>query len=117
MIADQFIAMIMPRPYRQAILPYDAMKIMISENVSRYDLKMVRLFLNKMSMFPIGSGVELSDQRIGIVIDANKDKPLRPIIRITKDSDGKRMKLLVFVDLMRDLNTYIQKALPFSQIY
>ncbi len=117
MIADQFIAMIMPRPYRQAILPYDAMKIMISENVSRYDLKMVRLFLNKLSMFPIGSGVALSDQRVGIVIDSNRDKPLRPIVRITKDAEGRRMKLLEFVDLMRDLNIYIQKAVPFSQIY
>ncbi|MDZ4726721.1 MAG: HD domain-containing phosphohydrolase [Leptospira sp.] len=117
MIADQFAAMIMPRPYRQAILPYDTMKIMISENVNRYDLKMVRLFLNKLSMFPIGSGVCLSDNRIGIVIDSNRDKPLRPVIRITKDDLGNRMKLLEFVDLMRDLNTYIQKAVPFSQIY
>ncbi len=117
MLADQFIAMIMPRPHRQAMLPYDAMKIMISENVNRYDLKMVRLFLNKFSMFPIGSGVALSDNRIGMVIDSNKDKPLRPIIRITKDTNGNRMKVLEFVDLMRDLNTYIQKAVPFSQVY
>ncbi|TGN18534.1 HD domain-containing phosphohydrolase [Leptospira idonii] len=117
MIADQFSAMTNARPYRQAYLPYDAMKVMISENVNRFDLKMVRLFLNKLSMFPVGSGVLLSDNRIGIVIESNKDKPLRPIIRITKDEEGRRMKLLEFVDLMKDLNTYIQKAIPFSQVY
>ncbi|GBF49065.1 HD-GYP domain-containing response regulator [Leptospira ryugenii] len=116
-IADQFTSMISARPYRPALLPYDAMRIMISENVNRYDLKMVRLFLNKLSMFPIGSGVSLSDGRIGIVIDSNRDKPLRPIVRVTKDMDGNRLKMLVFVDLMQDLNTFIQKAIPFSQIY
>ncbi|TGN08266.1 HD domain-containing phosphohydrolase [Leptospira ilyithenensis] len=117
MIADQFSAMIATRPYRPAFLPYDAMKLMISVNVNRFDLKMVRLFLNKLGMFPIGSGVLLSDNRTGIVIDSNKDKPLRPVIRITKDVEGNRLRLLEFVDLMIDLNTYIQKAIPFSQIY
>lgn len=117
MIADQFAAMIHPRPYRTAILPYEAMKIMISENVNRFDLKMVRLFLNKLSMFPVGSGVVLSDLRMGMVIESNKDKPLRPVIRVTKDADGKRLKHLEFVDLMKDLNLYIQQAIPFSQIY
>lgn len=117
MIADQFAAMIHPRPHRQAILPYEAMKIMISENVNRFDLKMVRLFLNKLSMFPVGSGVVLSDLRMGMVIESNKDKPLRPVIRVTKDAEGKRLKHLEFVDLMKDLNLYIQQAIPFSQIY
>ncbi|MCU0824959.1 MAG: HD domain-containing protein [Leptospira sp.] len=117
MIGDQFAAMIHPRPYRQAIVPYEAMKIMISENVNRFDLKMVRLFLNKLSMFPVGSGVVLSDDRMGLVIEANRDKPLRPVVRVTKDGDGRRLKHLEFVDLMKDLNLYIQKAVPFSQIY
>ncbi len=116
-IADHFSAMIFPRPHRPAFLPYDAMKTLISENVSKYDLKLVRLFLNKLSMFPVGSGVILSDGRSGLVIESNKDKPLRPIIRVTKEIDGKKSKVLEFVDLMKELNLFISKAIPLPSVY
>lgn len=116
-IADHFSAMIADRPHRKGKLPYEAMKTLISENVARYDLKLVRLFLNKLSMFPVGSGVLLSDGRTGLVIESNKDKPLRPLIRITKEIDGKKSKVLEFADLMSELNLFISKAIPLSSVY
>jgi len=116
-IADHFAAMVFARPHRPAYMPYEAMRILISENVAKYDLKTVRLFLNKLSMFPVGSAVQLSDGRIGMVILANKDKPLRPIVRITKEVNGKKAKVLEFIDLMKDLNLFIAKAVPNSDLF
>jgi len=116
-IADNFSAMIQARPHRPALLPYEAMRSLISVNVSKYDLKIVRVFLNKLTMFPVGSAVMLSDNRIGMVLFPNDGKPLRPIIRITRDINGKNNKVLEFVDLIKEVNLFIQKALPKEQLF
>jgi HD-GYP domain-containing protein (c-di-GMP phosphodiesterase class II) len=110
-IADNFAALISKRPQRPALLPHDAIKKMIGEMVTKFDLKMVRLFLSIQSMYPLGSYVELSDGRIGMVLDVNKDKPIRPSVRILKESDGQKVKTLQFSNLANDLQLYIIKPL------
>jgi HD-GYP domain-containing protein (c-di-GMP phosphodiesterase class II) len=110
-IADNFAALISKRPQRPALLPHDAIKKMIGEMVTKFDLKMVGLFLSIQSMYPLGSYVELSDGRIGMVLDVNKDKPIRPSVRILKESDGQKVKTLQFSNLANDLQLYIIKPL------
>jgi HD-GYP domain-containing protein (c-di-GMP phosphodiesterase class II) len=114
-IADNFAALISKRPHRPALLPHDAIKKMIGEMVTKFDLKMVRLFLSIQSMYPLGSYVELSDGRIGMVLDVNKDKPIRPSVRIIKESDGQKVKTLQFSNLANDLQLYIIKPLDPKQ--
>ncbi|WCL47928.1 HD-GYP domain-containing protein [Leptospira sp. GIMC2001] len=109
-IADNFSALSAKRPYRTAFLPHDAIKMMIGEMVTKFDLKMVRLFLNILSMYPLGSYVELSDGRIAMVVDVNKDKPIRPSVRIIKESNGEKVRTLQFCNLGLDLQVYITSA-------
>ncbi|NCN09179.1 MAG: HD-GYP domain-containing protein [Leptospira sp.] len=108
-IADNYSSLISKRPQRQALLPHEAIKKMIGEMVTKFDLKMVRLFLNIQSMYPLGSYVELSDGRIAMVLDVNKDKPIRPSVRIIKESNGEKVKTLQFSNLGTDLQLYITK--------
>ncbi len=110
-IADNFTAQVNSRPYRGRILPYDAIKSMISVNMNKFDLKIVRIFLNKISMYPIGSSVELSDGRTAIVIDSNSAKPLRPSLKLMQDASGAFLKDMQFLNLLNDTNIYITKAI------
>ena len=98
-IADSYASMISPRPYRKQTIPYEALRLMIGQRLNRYDMKFVRAFLNQVSMFPVGSVVELSDGRTAVVIEANKDKPLRPSLRILKEPNGSITNRLKFVNL------------------
>lgn len=106
-IADNFCALVSRRPHRVPFLPHEAIKKMIGEMVTKFDLKLVRLFLNLLSMYPLGSYVELSDGRIGMVIDTNKDKPIRPSLRIITEPHGGKVKTLQFCNLAMDLQVYI----------
>ncbi|MBE7411323.1 MAG: HD-GYP domain-containing protein [Leptospiraceae bacterium] len=110
-IADNFAARIHPRPYRGRILPYEAIKSMISIDMNKFDLKIVRIFLNKISMYPIGSSVELSDGRTAMVIDSNTAKPLRPSLKLMQDASGAFLKDMQFLNLLNDTNIYITKAI------
>ena len=111
-IADTFSAYILDRPWRKGILPYEALKSMISINAHKYDLTYVRVFLNKIAMYPTGSWVELSDGKKAIVIDSNNGKPLRPILMILKDSNNIKLREPIFTNLAEDEKTLITKAIP-----
>ncbi|TGK08695.1 HD-GYP domain-containing protein [Leptospira fletcheri] len=115
-IADNFSALITNRPHRKRILPHEAIKSMISMDVGKFDLKIVRTFLNHVSLYPVGSCVELSDKRIGIVLSSNPDKPLRPSIRILKDEYGTFVRHLILVDLVKENHLFIVKALDLQDV-
>ncbi|MCR9144545.1 MAG: HD-GYP domain-containing protein [bacterium] len=110
-ITDSYTAMIEGRPYRKAILPYDAMKNMLSVQMARFDPKILRTFLGRISIYPLGSLVQLSNQQIGMVVGCRPDKPLRPILRLMRDENSLPLNGLAFVDLIKQTDVYIVKAL------
>jgi len=115
-IADCFSAMIEKRPHRPAMLQYDAMKSMLSLQMNRFDPKMLRMFLGRLSIYPIGSLVQLSNNRTGIVMSCKPDKPLRPLLRLLRDESSLPYSGLTFCDLMTETDVYIIKALDPAQV-
>jgi HD-GYP domain-containing protein (c-di-GMP phosphodiesterase class II) len=112
-IADNFCSMISDRPWRRKFLPYDALKTMISITMNKFDPKILRVFLNKISMYPIGSYVELSDGSIGKIMVSNENQMLRPSIVLEKDSNGKGLPKTHYINLVHDTQIYIIKAVDF----
>ncbi len=110
-IADSYTALIEKRPYREAALPYDAMKNMLSVQMSKFDPKLLRTFLGLLSIYPLGSLVELSNKRVGLVIGCKPGKPLRPLLRLLRDENRLPYNGLVFSDLTLETDVYIIKAL------
>jgi len=82
-VADCYAAMISPRLYRPAHTPYRTIEYMCPDtNRGRFDRASMRALLSVVSLFPIGSLVELSDGRIARVIRANKADYVRPVVEI-----------------------------------
>lgn len=82
-VADVYVALVSDRPHRPGMLPYHAVEqILHSTQKGLFDPVIARSLLHTVSLFPIGSFVELSDGRIGRVIRSNRDNYLRPVIEI-----------------------------------
>lgn len=82
-VADAFVALISPRPYRQAMLPYYAVeRIVRGCQNGLFDPDVVRGLLYTTSLFPIGSFVELSDGRVGKVVRSNRVEYTRPVVEL-----------------------------------
>lgn len=80
-VADSYAAMTGHRPHRPSLQPYQAAKQVLIENSrSKFDREVVRAFLDSMSLFPIGSHVELSDGRRARVLRANPGKHTKPVV-------------------------------------
>lgn len=79
--ADAFIGMVSPRPHRPAILPYRAIEKLIGGvREGWFDGMAVRALLQTVTLFPIGSYVELSDGRVGRVIRSNGQTYHKPVV-------------------------------------
>jgi HD-GYP domain-containing protein (c-di-GMP phosphodiesterase class II) len=82
-VADVFVALVSPRPYRSELLHYHAMEqILHGARKGLFDTTVVRALLHTVSLFPIGSYVEISDGRVGKVVRSNRDAYTSPIIEI-----------------------------------
>lgn len=111
-ISDTFDAMTKKRSYRNEFLSYDAMKNILNQSQHKFDPNLIRVFLSNMSIYPIASLVKLNTNAVGLVIGANKKKPLRPVIKIVIDEFGDRVPEQEdrFIDLTSASELYITAA-------
>lgn len=111
-IAEVYESITHPRPYREhKIIPYDAVKMIVQEVKSSFEPKYVRVFLNFVTPYPLGTFVLLSSREIGKVIGINDNIPLRPIVEVYFDSDGKPPENPRIIDLAKCHLITIKKAL------
>ncbi|MBY0587524.1 HD domain-containing protein [bacterium] len=80
--ADQYVALLSERPYRAAVQPYKAVESLV-RNVSqgRIDAESVRLLLQTVSLYPVGSYVILSNGQLAKVLRTNSSRYDRPVVR------------------------------------
>ena len=69
-----------------------------------------------MSVYPIGSIVELNDGSIGIIIGSVPEKPLRPIIKLIFDKERMRIERTVIINLVTESSLYIVRALDEADV-
>ncbi len=106
-LVDMYSAMIKDRPYRNRIEQNRAMRDVISYSRGRFPIKIVKVFLNQVSFFPVNSFVRLNDRSVGRVITTNPDFPLKPAVEILYDNLGNRLREPRIVDLSKRPLLYI----------
>lgn len=79
-VADVFDALVTDRPYHKHFTPSDAIEIM-QGMVDSFDLKILKVFLHCIILYPVGSLVALSNGDTAVVLENNKENILRPLIR------------------------------------
>ena len=109
-VADSYIAMINNRPYRNSMIGYSAMKNVLSDNGSHFDPKILKVFLESMGIYPIGSIVQLNNSAIGRVVETHADAPLRPAVELIIDEYGNRLSEREVLDLLPRKGMFIVKA-------
>lgn len=109
-VADAYIGLVSPRRHRAALLPYYAMETML-RGVAQglYDSASVKALLQCVSLFPIGSYVQLSDSRVGRVVRTPADLYMRPVLETWEA--GHRGQPPVLIDLSQEENVEIVRPL------
>ncbi len=87
-IIDTYMAMIKDRPHREKITPTDAVEAIIETCKRKFPTRVLKEFLNQISLFPLNTYVRLNNKSIGRVIAVHRNHPLRPTIELLYDGLG-----------------------------
>ncbi|MFH1811956.1 MAG: HD domain-containing phosphohydrolase [Pseudomonadota bacterium] len=100
-ICDVYDALTTNRPWREAYSPDEALKILNEGAGSKFDPVLVRVFINILGLYPIGTVVRLSSGEVGIVYHTTDDPARfdRPFVRILRAADGAPMERTLIRDL------------------
>ncbi len=93
--------MITARVYAPAMSTYDAIRELNAQSDKLFQRELVEQFVQAMGMFPTGSIVELNSGEVGIVIEQNKIRRLRPKIMLLLDSNKEPLKKHKTIDLRK----------------
>ena len=111
-ITDTYAALVVDRPYRKKYRPYQAMEAVIKMGATGlFDTKLIRKFMECMSLFPLGSLVKLTSGRIGKVVHANPTDFTKPSISILSDEMGKPLETTTLIELKSSSEEKIVQAL------
>jgi HD-GYP domain-containing protein (c-di-GMP phosphodiesterase class II) len=86
-IADVYDALTSDRPYRNGLLPSEAVEYIMGGTGNLFDPDLVKVFVRKIAPYPIGTPVKLSNGLVGVVTDNFESFCMRPNIRIFKNGD------------------------------
>jgi len=100
-IVDNFDALTTSKEYRDAYLPDEALKIMYEQRGEKFDPVLLRIFMNMVGMYPIGTMVQLDTGEMGVVFHNSHDpkKYDRPKVKLVLDGQGNKIPKVQIVDL------------------
>ncbi len=87
-VISMFEALIHYRPYRARLLPRDAIREIVKNHKKSFDPTMLKALIESISLYPVGTYVELNSGEIGLVTRIHPRLPLRPVVDVRMDKQG-----------------------------
>ncbi|HHF3229838.1 TPA: HD-GYP domain-containing protein [Vibrio diabolicus] len=113
-IVDIYDALTADRCYKKGMSSAEAFKILLSLTPFHLDSDLVYKFINCVGMYPVGSIVELSDGRVGIVWSSNDSQALKPEVKCFYSRKYQRYIDVAMVDLKNSLHKIERAVAPSS---
>ncbi len=101
-IVDCYDAIISERPFAYAISPHNAIKKLYEWRNIDFQAELVEQFIQVVGIYPVGTVVELSDGRVGVVFAQNRVWRLRPQIMLLLDEDKVAYSNFDIINLMTE---------------
>ncbi|TYQ16665.1 UNVERIFIED_CONTAM: HD-GYP domain-containing protein (c-di-GMP phosphodiesterase class II) [Acetivibrio alkalicellulosi] len=89
---------------------YEAIEYLIGMSNIYFDAETVKKFSVNIAAFPTGSGVLLNSNEKCLVVKQNKGMPMRPIVKVIYDREGKKVLKPYEIDLLKQLTLFIEKS-------
>lgn len=112
-IADMYDALTADRVYKSGMSSQKAFSILMSEAPTRLDMYLVQQFIKCLGIYPVGSLVLLSNERLAMVMHQN-DSPLTPEVKVFYSVKQGHYLTPKDVDLKTDKSLTIVKAITAS---
>ncbi len=109
-LLSMFEAQSQHRSYRSRLLPRDAIRKLVKEFKSWFDPIYLKALIEAVSLYPVGSYVQLNSGDIGQVIRVYPRLPLRPKVLLLRNRNGDTISPRE-VDLQQQPNLMVQRCM------
>ncbi|MHB9099606.1 MAG: HD-GYP domain-containing protein, partial [Syntrophales bacterium] len=89
-ICDSYEAMTHDRPHKKAAAQYISVLQLAGSKDMLFSPHIVKIFLDEITLYPIGSYVRLNNKAVGVVVETNPGNPMKPTLRIVVDGHGRK---------------------------
>lgn len=100
-LVDAYDAMISEQPHQPARSSYDAIRILNLMAGTKFQTQLIEQFVQALGMFPTGSLVELNTGEVGIVIEQNRVRRLRPKVMLVLSRKKEVLRRSKTLDLQK----------------
>ncbi|WP_416307657.1 HD-GYP domain-containing protein [Neptunicella sp. SCSIO 80796] len=111
-IVDTYDSLTAERPYRQAMAPADALRSMLDDKTIKMDPKLMDKFAECINLYPVGSVVKLQSGKLAMVLRANPDSPLTPLVMSFYDIQNNCHEHVQKIDLSSSEDLIVSSILP-----
>jgi len=87
---DSYIAQISSRPFRDARDGHSSLLALLRERGTAYDDAVLRTLIPLISLYPVGTYVELANGAQGVVVEITPSAPKSPHVELIKGPEGQR---------------------------
>lgn len=98
-IVDIYDAITADRVYHKGKSPFETMRILASLGKEELDKGLVYQFIRCMSVYPVGTLVELDNKKLGVVVSVNVKKPDAPTVKILCSLQPRQFETPTLVNL------------------
>jgi putative nucleotidyltransferase with HDIG domain len=98
-ITDYYDAFTSERSFQSATSPHDAVRKLYDWSNIDFQAELVEQFIQLVGVYPVGTVIELSDMRIGIVVAHHRALRLRPKIMLILDKNKKPYSRFDVIDM------------------
>ncbi len=89
-VAGSYAAQTAERPYRPARDAHQTVLELVKVRGQQYDEQVLRALVSNLSIFPLGTYVELANGYRGMVVESNDQNPRAPMVRLMVSAEGHR---------------------------
>lgn len=105
-ICDVYDALALKRSYKKDYPPDKIYEVMMLEKGKMFEPHLLDKFFQFLGVYPVGTVVSLTDERIGIVQQVNEQDIFGPVVKVVQPENGGEI-----VDLIKNRNVRIADAL------
>lgn len=112
-ICDTYNAMTSGRVYhRKKNLPDEVITNMVNRAGKAFDPMLLKVFINALGIYPVGTVVALSSNQVGIVTKSNPADPENPKVKIVADESGLlQLDQVKVIDLSKESEINVTRML------
>ena len=115
-VADVYEACTHSRTYCKTFIPYDALQELIEMRGKKFNPRYIKAIMNALTVYPVGSYVQLNTGEIGRVQSTSRRNLMRPLVGLIWNERGQRFKSAKIVDLAESTFLFVSKPLYEEQL-